>query len=1472
MLQILIHACSRRRCAGLCHFLFLLCLLSAWALPRGAWAQLVGLDPQTVQVSATVQASPPQIRLHWPLNTSITSYTIYKKLLTDSTWGNPIVTNLSGMTTGYTVNSGIVVGTAYEFEIIGRQSSATAYGYLASGINLPLVDNRGKVILMVEQTTGSQLTAGLTQLINDLLGDGWTVIRHNVSSTDRISYVQSLVSQDYRADPSNVKALFLFGNVPIPKSGWLAPLPGEETATFLPFPTDLYYGIIGGAWTDMKNFGTGSETETNLARDGKFDQNTVMDLFQGTILPSAPVSLEVGRVDLSNLPAFSGYYASTNASEVDLLNNYLRKDHDYRTAAFSYRSQGLIDDQFTGYYYNNAYSAEDFAQNGWRNFAPFFGAQNLVQGNFSGDSANNFFVTDSSHSPLPYLWAYGCGSYSYSSSSYYSDSPNIYTSQLQTTDPAVFTMLFGGKYGEWDGQDDLLRAVLATPNYGLTSCWGGRPNWYFHRMGIGNEIGESVRLTQNNINGLYLPTDTFVSGTTSTTYNGNLYVNLMGDPTLRLSMPPPPTTLTAKQVGDHAIQLSWAAPNNNTNLAGYAVYRVSNANGPVYGPVTRIDGSGNSFLSGTTFTDTTPMSQVSGASNNSNTYIVRAVQLDSSTSSSYYNGSEGTMVSFTPLFTPPTTNPISYDVGENTTLTVPASSGVLSVDINNGGNPLTATQFSTPQNGTLVSNADGSFTYTPTTGYTGQDTFTYQASDGYALSAIATVTINIHTLPTANDDGPFPLTMNGVLTVAKPGVLGNDTDGESLPLTAVQTSTPTHGTLTLNTDGSFTYTPLPFFTGTDNFTYQASNGYCTSGTATVSILVDNPPTANNDSYTTNQGIALSENASSGVLSNDANHASNTSTHPLTAIMKSAPSNGILTLNTDGSFTYSPAAGFSGTDSFTYQATDGYTNSNIATVTLTVNPLPFANNDRYPLNAGAVLTVAAPGILVNDADAAGDPLTASLVSGPTNGTLQLNPDGSFTYTPNAAFYGQDSFTYLANNHYGSSLSATVTLNVNAVPVAVNSAYTTVHDVTLTVTAPGVLAKVSDPDNGPSPLAAILKDNVAHGTLTLNTNGSFTYVPKAGYFGADSFAYRASDGDAYSTLARVSLTVYGAPIAGTANYAVNQNTVLQVAAPGILSQASDPNGLPLTISLVKNVTYGTLALNADGSFTYTPAHNFISTDVWISTDPNTGIQHTTGIRQDSFTYQVSDGKLTSTIATVAITVNPTGYKGDVAPRPDGNGTVAIADWVQVGRFVAGIDTLADNNPSEALRAHCASSNTAPLGITDWVEAALLAAGLDSLQPARSGIMLPHAQALRSLGRGATRVSLGNLTLSRGARGAVSVVLTALGTEEALGFTLSYDARRVRLLSVTPVGMATGAHLLLNNAGVSRGKVGVLLMLPTSKTFPTGSATMLRCTFTALPAAPRGSTPVTFSDAVTARSASDNRANSLPTTMTGGSILIR
>ena len=326
------------------------------------------------------------------------------------------------------------------------------------------------------------------------------------------------------------------------------------------------------------------------------------------------------------------------------------------------------------------------------------------------------------------------------------------------------------------------------------------------------------------------------------------------------------------------------------------------------------------------------------------------------------------------------------------------------------------------------------------------------------------------------------------------------------------------GTLTFDSAGQ------PFKVVRIEIPYQANGASIfLADNVTVNATGNRAPVAADDAYTTSENTPLNAGAP-GVLTNDTDADGNV----LTAVLVTSVSHGTLTLGSDGSFVYTPSAGISGADSFTYKANDGTIDSNVATVSITVsagaNVPPVAVDDAYTTDQGRLLNQPAPGILANDTDANGNALTAVLVTSVNHGMLTLNSSGSFFYTPAANFNGADAFTYKASDGIAQSNVATVNIVVNPVsntpPVAVNDSYTVAVNTALNAAAPGVLANDTDVDG--DILTAILASNVSHGSLTFDANGSFRYTPSANFNGADSFSYRANDGPNEST-ATVTITV-------------------------------------------------------------------------------------------------------------------------------------------------------------------------------------------------------------------------------------------------------------------------------------------------------------------------------------------------------------
>jgi hypothetical protein len=598
----------------------------------------------------------------------------------------------------------------------------------------------------------------------------------------------------------------------------------------------------------------------------------------------------------------------------------------------------------------------------------------------------------------------------------------------------------------------------------------------------------------------------------------------------------------------------------------------------------------------------------------------------------------------------------SYDVDEDGLLTIDALEGFLANDTDEDGDPLSPTVVSQPLNGSLETEDDGSFVYTPAANFNGLDGFSYFVSDGSAESDVASVTLVVNSVNdtpvSVNDEYATPEDMP--LTIEAPGVLINDSDIDGDALAALLVNPPIHGSVTLSPDGALVYTPDANFNGIDGFSYLAGDGTADSEAAAVTITVcavNDAPAAAADAYTMDEDSTLAVDIAGGVLTND----TDVEGDPLSASIVSGPENGTLSLNPDGSFSYVPTINFTGADSFVYAASDG-DQSGEAIVTITVNEIadaPIAAIDNYSTGEDVPMAVGSDlGVLANDIDPQGNPLVAEVVTGPEHGTLSLNADGSFDYAPAANYHGADSFTYKAKNATEEMISMAniVVEPLNDRPAAADDEFTIeVGGGSVTVTpAANVMANDTDIDGeGATPMVANLVSGPEHGTLALNPDGTFNYVPEEGYEGEDAFRYQLFDGMANSNVATVTLHVQETPEpepvpppvpapeptpnqrpeAVNESFTVEAGTTLDVAAiDGILANDFDPEGGALSAEWFSGPLHGALSVADDGSFTYTPEDGFEGLD--------------------AFLYRASDGELWSALAAVTIHVTP---RSEPAPVP-------------------------------------------------------------------------------------------------------------------------------------------------------------------------------------------------------------------------------
>ncbi len=583
--------------------------------------------------------------------------------------------------------------------------------------------------------------------------------------------------------------------------------------------------------------------------------------------------------------------------------------------------------------------------------------------------------------------------------------------------------------------------------------------------------------------------------------------------------------------------------------------------------------------------------------------------------------------------------PVSQDVSDNATEDGPVVTGSFdSNDVDSDDDPTTlvyaiVTPPGVGEGAAALGAVNGTFDFDPGTDFQdlalGEDrdiTFTYRATDSHSgVSNTATVTITVtgvNDAPVAIDDsGPAFNTLEDT-PFTTGDVFGNDSDidGTLVPVSVQLDVTGTIGTVINNADGTFDFSPAADWNGTTSFDYRVQDDIgAWSNWASVSVTVgdvNDPPIAVDDSgpaFNTPEDVPFT---TGGVLGNDSD-IDGTLLAP-SVQLDDTGTIGTVTNNADGTFDFSPVGDWNGSTSFAYRVQDndgawsGW--ADVTVVVVPVNDPPAID----PIPDATISEIDPFAVTATGSDINGDPLTFSAIGLPP--FLVIDPaSGLISGTPGYDDSGVYVITVTVTGPGGLSASTAFSLtvlNTNRPPTGLPDNYDLVQYDTMVIGAPGVLSNDTDPDG--DPIASVIEALPIRGTLTLNSDGSFTYAHSADNDFDDSFTYRVFDGLAFSEPVRVTLSIEAK---NKPPFAVDDAYVLYEDSTGTFELTlndSDPDGDSLFVTAVTAAEHGTLTIDVGGQVTYTPAHNY------------TGIDH--------FRYTISDGNGGTSSAAVDVRVFP------------------------------------------------------------------------------------------------------------------------------------------------------------------------------------------------------------------------------------------
>ncbi|ELB2754256.1 tandem-95 repeat protein [Vibrio alginolyticus] len=575
-----------------------------------------------------------------------------------------------------------------------------------------------------------------------------------------------------------------------------------------------------------------------------------------------------------------------------------------------------------------------------------------------------------------------------------------------------------------------------------------------------------------------------------------------------------------------------------------------------------------------------------------------------------------------PINDAPVSGDLAYSVDEDNSITL-SQEQLLAQATDVEGDALTASNLVVDGDATVTANDDGSFTITPDANFNGDIDITFDINDGSdTIVATADLTVNpVNDLPQPEDQA-FTIGEDGVLTFTDQDLLdgATDIDGDDLSVEGV-TYTGADGVLTDNGDGTYSFAPNENFNGGVNFTFDVSDGTDTvTANIDVSVTPENdPPVAGSTSYTVHEdnSITISDEQ---LLANSSDIEGDVS---ISSVSYSG-NDGVLEINGDGTYTFSPNENFTGDVSLDVVVVDedGAVDTTTAGIAvLEVNDPPIAGTTSYTIDEDEVITISAEQLLANSSDIEGEVALDSVSYSGSEGIFTDNGDGTFSFAPNQNFNGEVNLDVVVVDEDGATASTTANIDVlpiNDAPVSGNLAYNVDEDNTITLSQEQLLSQASDVDGDDLVAENLLVDGNA--TVTANDDGSFTITPDANFNGDIDITFDISDGSD-TLVATADLTVNPVndlPQPEDQAFTIGEDGVLLFTDEDLLDGATDIDGDDLS---VEGVSYtgadGVLTDNGDGTYSFAPNENF-NGDV-------------------NFTFDVSDGTDTVT-ANIDVSVTP------------------------------------------------------------------------------------------------------------------------------------------------------------------------------------------------------------------------------------------